>query len=680
MMHGDCTSRRTWVKLRRVTLRAGNLRSPAGPAAEPPRLTGGAARRLRPLVLPALVALAVFLLALDHGGYGLETRGAAGVLVWWTLLVLVGLGVWPRARLPRAALVTGALLLAFGALTGASTFWAHSEEGAFIELGRIGLYLGVFAVTVVAATRVSAAAWSGGMATGIAAVAVLALADRCFSWQDTDELRTFLPGTETRLSYPLGYWNGMGALLGIGVGLLLRPSVDARLAPVRGLAVAALPALGAALYLTSSRGGAAVAAVGALTFVLLAGRAVPALLALAVGGAGTAAAIAILEARPELVDGPLESAAAASQGESAAPLLLLVCVVCGVAYALLSNSRAARVPFRRDLAWTVVIVALAVGVAGAVAADPAARFEDFKEPPNQQATDRRGFVSEHLLSGEGSGRWQFWSSAVDQFEEHPLAGGGAGSYGAWWLRNGSLAFYVEDAHSLYMETLGELGLLGLGLLLATFGSALAAAVRRLRDAAGELRPAIAAATAGLAAFMVGAAIDWSWELTLLAMLGIVCVGVLTGPATLAGTEAGRPAGLRRAARVAIALLAVGLIVAEAIPWMVDRQLRESREALAAGDGPAAETRALEARRIQPWAASPHLQLALVREHERDFEGARRAIARALELEPENWQLWVVAARLDAGAGNLRRARRELDRARELHPRSPLFPQEGVRPP
>jgi tetratricopeptide (TPR) repeat protein len=627
---------------------------------------------IRAVAPSAALATAVFLLALDSGAYGVESRGAVGVLLWWTLLVLVGLGLWPRASPPRAALVTGGLLLAFCVLTGASTLWADGEEAAFLELGRAGLYLGVFALAVMAAGRASVSAWTDGLATGIAAVAVLALAERCLSWHDTEPLRTFLPGTETRLSYPVGYWNGLGMLLAIGVPLLLRPAVAARRAVPRGLAAAALPALGAAIYLTSSRGAVAVAAAGAVTFVVLGGRALPALAALAVAAAGTAVAIAVLEARPELVDGPLGTATAAAQGESAALLLVLVSAACGIAHGLLSGSRGAGIPLPRGVAWAAGGAALMLGLVAVAAADPAARLEDFKEPPNQQVTDRPGFVREHLLSGEGSGRWQFWSAAIRQFEEHPVGGGGAGSYGAWWLRDGSLALYVEDAHSLYLETLGELGLVGLVLLLAAFGSALVTALRRARSASADLRPAVAAAAAGAAAFLVGAAVDWIWELTVLGVVGMLCIGLAVGPATAAGSAPAHRVGWPL--RAALVVLALCLVAVEAIPWMVHRHLEESRSALASGNVQAAEARARDARAIQPWAASPHLQLALVLEHRGDTAGARGAIARALELEPGNWQLWVVAARVEGGAGNVRRAAGNLRRARELHPRSPLFAQ------
>ena len=61
---------------------------------------------------------------------------------------------------------------------------------------------------------------------------------------------------------------------------------------------------------------------------------------------------------------------------------------------------------------------------------------------------------------------------------------------------------VRDAHSLYLETAAELGLVGLAALLALFGGVVVAA-RRART------PAAAAA---LAAWAVHAGVDWDWEL------------------------------------------------------------------------------------------------------------------------------------------------------------------------
>ena len=194
--------------------------------------------------------------------------------------------------------------------------------------------------------------------------------------------------------------------------------------------------------------------------------------------------IAILAARPELVDGPLDSAAAASQGSGAAPLIALVCLAAGVAFGLGSRfAPRAHIQLGPALRRGIAIAAVLVAVGAVVAADPEERFERFKRAPGSSSgASEGGFTQSHLLYGGGSGRWQFWSAAVDQYETRPLVGRGAGSFEAWWAEHGSFDYFVRDAHSLYAETLGELGLIGLGLLVAVFGGGLGVAATRLRSA------------------------------------------------------------------------------------------------------------------------------------------------------------------------------------------------------
>ena len=613
--------------------------------------------RLGEAATRAALAVGVLLLALDHGGYGSSTRGALGILAWWALLLLALVGAWPR-ELSREALVAGGLLAGFCGLTGLSALWGDSAELAFVEFARASLYLAGFTVVVLVARRGSAAVWVDGIGAGIAAVGALALLARCLDFERSGELSTLLPGTEARLSFPLGYWNGLGILLAIGIPLLLRSALESRSAWARGAAAGALPALGAAVYLTSSRGAAAVGLAGALTFVLVAGRAVPALIALAVGGAGTALAIASLEA--------------VADGVAALLLVLACCGGAGLMHAQLTRGPLSNVRLSRRSARLAVVAALLAALAGAAAADPAERVSDFKEPPNLRPTSRPDFIREHLLGGGGSGRWQFWGTALDQFEQHPIAGAGAGSFQAWWLAHGDIDFYARDAHSLYFETLGELGLSGFLFLTAAFATTLVAAARRVR-AADELRTTVAAAAAGFVSFLVGAAVDWIWELTVVAAVGILCMGLLCGRAvTVAAGRSPQRSGPRAGSRIVLVGVSLVLIAAEAIPWASAHELEASRDALARGDAAEAQDRASAASALQPWAASPLLQLALIYEYDGEFGRARRAIQDALRHERNNWQLWVVAARIDAVSGRARAASAELTRARALHPHSPLF--------
>src|SRR5207248_6362847 len=100
-------------------------------------------------------------------------------------------------------------------------------------------------------------------------------------------LPVFLPGIQTRLSFPIGYWNGLGAYLGLCYPLVLRIALVARASWTRALALATLPAVSAALYLTSSRGGFATAALGLIVFVAATSRRWGAVGALAASACGS---------------------------------------------------------------------------------------------------------------------------------------------------------------------------------------------------------------------------------------------------------------------------------------------------------------------------------------------------------------------------------------------------------
>ena len=82
-----------------------------------------------------------------------------------------------------------------------------------------------------------------------------------------DELGSFLPSVETRLAYPLNYWNGLAALMALGIPLVLVVAVESRRLITQALATAAIPVMALTAYFTLSRGGAIEIAV-ALTVLL----------------------------------------------------------------------------------------------------------------------------------------------------------------------------------------------------------------------------------------------------------------------------------------------------------------------------------------------------------------------------------------------------------------------------
>jgi tetratricopeptide (TPR) repeat protein len=631
------------------------------------------------MILTLAVAGVMFWLAFDGGTYRLESRNAFAIAVWWMLLIALGLGLWPAARVPRAAQVTGGSLAAFALLTGASILWAESAEKAFIEFNRAALYLGVFLVAVLAATRATAGRWADGLAIAIAGVGVLALASRFFpDVLPAGDVPRFLPATYTRLSYPVNYWNGLAILLGIGTPLLLRAAVLSERAFWRGLAVAPIPVFAAVTFLASSRGGFAVALTGAIGFLVLTARRWTAAGAVAIAALGSAASIGVLLTHDAVVNGPFDSDPAVSQGRTAALLVALICAAVGLIYGAASRYAAGRFEIRPLIGRLATALVVVAALAGIAASNPVERFETFKAPPGELRGAESDFIKAHLLSGNGSGRWQFWGAALDEFETSPLWGRGAGSYEAWWAQHGSIPAFVRDAHSLYLETLGELGLLGFVLLVGAFSVGIASGVMRLRRA-GDDRTTIAALTAAFLAFAVGAGIDWMWELTAVSVVGIACLGFVTGPAT---TVLARPRVARRDERpvprrrfaVGVAALVLGWLVicAEAIPLLSQIKVNDSQEAVARGDGDDAVSDALAAWALQPWAASPYLQLALIHEQMGELPAARDWIREAIDRDSEDWRLWLVAARIETKAGSSEGAVRSLRRAAELNPRSPLF--------
>ncbi len=637
---------------------------------------------MAPAALILFVAAVTFLLAYDGGTFGDTNRDSLGIGVWWVVILAVGLGLWPLVRLSRAALLAGGLLALFAVFTLASTIWADSAEDAFSEFNRAALYVGIFALAALAGTRSTLARWSDGLALGIVATAGLSLFSRCFPDVIlTEKTLRFLPLDFTRLSYPLEYWNGLAIFAGMAVPLLLRTAVVSGRQLVRALALAPFPALAAVIFLTSSRGGVATAVLGVLALLVLAPytRTVEAVVFTVLGSAAGIASVATYD---RLVNHP--GVGAAGQGHRAFGYVLAGCSATSVLYFLSLRyleprieRRAARVGrFGRRLAIAACVL-LAVG--GIVAAHPVRLFEKFKQPP-AYALDRSLPPSEnpirtHLLSGGSSGRWQQWGAALDEFKSAPVIGRGAGSYEAWWAEHGNLRGYVQDAHSLYVETLGELGIIGFVLIIGAFLTGLVTGGRRVVSSSGELRITVAALWAAFVAYVFAAGIDWMWEMTVVSVVGMAVLGLLTGRASAAAPDG--PRSLRRrweiSGRGGLAVVGLAAIAAQTVSLLTERELQASKAAADRGHIAAAVSRASNAHKIEPWAASPYIQLALVSEQAGDYRAAENWISKAIARDPSDWQAWYLSARFKIDLGDIAAAKSRLQHAIDLNPRSDLFP-------
>jgi O-antigen ligase len=132
-------------------------------------------------------------------------------------------------------------------------------------------------------------------------------------------------------------------------------------------------------------------------------------------------------------------------------------------------------------------------------------------------------------------RGDYWRVALTSWSAHPLTGVGAGSFSVEWRRERDSSEAALDAHSLYMETLAELGLVGGLLLLAFIVTVGAAAVRRSRDPADPLAPAAAGC---LVAVLVHVGLDWTWEFPAVILIALIlAASVLAAPSPAPEREA-----------------------------------------------------------------------------------------------------------------------------------------------
>jgi hypothetical protein len=143
---------------------------------------------------------------------------------------------------------------------------------------------------------------------------------------------------------------------------------------------------------------------------------------------------------------------------------------------------------------------------------------------------RSGYLGAILASRgnlDSSGRTRGAAAAFELVAHHPLMGTGVGRAAFLWTTpdgNGTIARY---AHNEYLQTLVDLGAIGLALL-AGLLAAVVVAVRRGHAHPG--RPGVrAGAIAALAALAVHSGFDFLWHIAVIPLAGALLIG-LAGPA------------------------------------------------------------------------------------------------------------------------------------------------------
>jgi O-antigen ligase len=536
-----------------------------------------------------------------------------------------------------------------------STAWSTSAAQPLLETERDVVYVGALAALFFVASRGSLTWLAGAVLAATYSVAIYPLATRLVP----DHVGSRRMVITYQLAEPFGYWNALGLFVAMGLLLGFGFAAHARSPALRACAAATLVPLACTLYFTFSRGA---------WLVLLAGG----LVALALDPARLRVGVVLLALAPAPALGVLaasRSDALTSQGASAAAaardghrvaglLVLLSALQALVALALHGPGRRFVLDRRVGVAAAAAVLALVgtgAGVALVRVGGPTKlvgnAYDAFVSPERPNAAD----LNRRLVNLSGSGRSDYWRVAWHDYRDHALLGSGAGSYERFWVRDRPNSFYARDAHNLYLETLAELGPVGLVLLVVALGTPLVAAVRLRR------RPLVAAVAGAYAAFLLHASIDWDWEVTGLTITALLCGAVLVLE-TRSTTSEWKLSAPARAGALACVMSLVAFVF---VLHVGNSAVAAGARAVDHGHFARAEARARRAERWLPWSFQPWQVLADAQLARGDLQGARASLHTAIAKDPENWSLWFALAKASRGAARVQ----ALDRAHALAPRS-----------
>jgi len=573
------------------------------------------------IVLPAAVLAGS---AWADGGYFART--------WGWLLVVAGAVVAAaataveRLELGRRALVFVGGLLALGAWQLASSVRAVAPDAAVLEAERTLLYAAVAGGALLAVPRGRSSELRLAVLLGTGAATCAGLVVHVLS-----------PGAPPgRLEAPVGYANAAG-ILAVTALLLGLGSAGAERGTQRALAACVSVPAAAVLALTLSRGALLAGALG-LAMLVVTGRSVNYAVRLGVVALpSAAAAVAVLAGDPF------------SRPDAAGTELAWLAVLgaLGIASSLLASwTSVLALPSirggRAAVTAGVVAAAALLTVAGALEVTGEA-----PPPAVQQGGPGR------LLSASTGDRADYWRVAAVAVADEPSLGIGAGGFARRWERERDELVFVRDAHNLYLETLAELGPVGLGALLAVVAAPLVAR-RRCVHSDG---PALAAYLA-LAAH---AGVDWDWELPAVTLCLLLLGVVLLHADGRASTRR-----LGRATRVGLSIAAAALVSLGVIVSLGAASLDKADRALDRGDAATARENARRARRLAPWSAEPWQLLGEAELAAGRVPRAQAHLRRATREDPRSWTAWLALA---VATDGVERAA-AIGRARELNPLAP----------
>src|SRR6185437_15511547 len=510
-------------------------------------------------IAPGLLAAAVLTpLAAGNGGYFPPAWGWSAAALLWAAAI----AVLARDEIEVTA-AEAVSVAAFGLLTVwmlVSAAWSGDTTSAVLEAERTLVYVsGLVALLLVSRRGEAIGSLLAGAVVAVTASCAYGLVGRLFP-----SVHAVGGIADTgRLAEPVGYWNGLGILAAMGAIVALGLTAHARPVGGRIAAACALPVVMVALYFTFSRGAWIALGFGLVCAVVVDRRRWFLLVTAVAQAPWIAIGVAVAATSPALTHAASRVGPTTSEGHELALVLLACTVAAGAAAWGLRFVEArfeptpavTRMGHRVTLVAAVILVLAAVARFGSPIAIAGDMYVRFNAPPPGGFNGTAGHVGRNLnlrlFSLSGNARAGLWRVAWHDVRTHPLLGSGAGTYERYYLQHRDTGLKVKNAHNLYLETLADLGPVGLVLLLAGLAAPLAAGLRARRE------PLVPVAVGGFAAYLLHAGADWDWQMTAITLTALTCAaGLLTsGPrARWRVSITARP--VRGGALAAVALLAV----------------------------------------------------------------------------------------------------------------------------
>jgi hypothetical protein len=578
-----------------------------------------------------LAALVVAGLAADAGGFDPTSWGWSTIVLLLAVVVALFLG---GRRLTPLEWALPVFLAGLTAWVWLSLAWSADVSETVREGERMLLYVAGAVSLLLLGRRSRVEALLVSVAAAITAICSYALATRLFDpGSGAYQVDSVDPQAGFRLARPLGYANALAVFAAIGILLSLGLAVRGRTLLIRALGSAALVVLAPTLYFTYGRGAWIALAAGLVALLAAENGRLEVLGRALIYGVAPAVAVALASRTHALTTEPGSLAAARHDGRLLAVAIAVLVVAAAFVPWVLDRAQRRIEPSanrRRRLGLVLGLIVVAVTAAGlAKVGGPTAAvrraYHAFNAPAPLVKTD----TSQRLFSLSGSNRSAYWRVAWREVEDHPWLGGGAGSFQRFWLRHRSQGLPARDAHSLYLETLAELGPLGLALLLCALATPFVAI------GAARESPLAAAALGAYVAFLVHAGIDWDWEMTSVTLAGLAC-----GIALLLAARGSETRPLGRTPRVAGVALAVLTGTVALAGFAGNRAEASASDALEGSQLHTAAAEARQARRWEPWSEEPWRLLGESQLQAGEVAQARASFLRGLEKDRGNWELWL----------------------------------------